>query len=318
MQTDTSVPSRKQRPRKLVTSIGSSKRRALPRYFMSGSDAQREMYARARHLLNFRSYGLRRRLAEEQKAARAFEIARDKGFTILPPGTFAEVDEIVAFAQDVAANAPDSNDTKKAQLRRNFIDPADLHLDSVYVRFALRPDILAAISAYLEMVPVLVDIDVWHSVHHNGEFSNSQLYHCDPEDVSQVKIFLYCNDVTPQSGPLTVVDAANSQRVRDELKYLYRGERQRVSDEDVRRLIKPEDEVAVTGPAGTCAFVDTSRCLHFGSRVEEATSSRILTLFQYTTSFAFAYPLDFRPVAPYKHLAQPSLPQLQQLVLGAV
>lgn len=305
------------RPRKLVTSIGSSNRKAVPRFFMSGSDSRRDTFAKARHLLNFKSYVLRQRLASEQQKSKTFEIPCDKGFAIVPPGTFEEVDELVKFAQQALASAPAAVDTKKAQLRRNFIDPKLLQPGSPHLQFALRPDILAAISQYLGVAPVLVDIDVWHSVHHGGEFSNSQLWHCDPEDTSQVKIFVYCNEVTPEGGPLTVMDAANSQRVRENLNYVYRGERQRVSDDEVRKLIDPALEIPIVGPAGTCAFVDTSRCLHFGSRVQEESSSRILTLFQYTTPFAFAYPLDFRAVAPYKHLAQPGMPELQRLVLGA-
>ena len=54
-----------------------------------------------------------------------------------------------------------------------------------------------------------------------------------------------------------------------------------ISDREVYQLVPKEKQVAVIGPPANGAFVDTSRCLHQGSRAKER--PRLVFQFQYVT-----------------------------------
>jgi hypothetical protein len=195
----------------------------------------------------------------------------------------------------------------------NVIDAATLTLESAVVRLALREDILAAVCRYLGVVPFLSAINVFHSDTVKGRLTSSQLHHCDGDDVTQVKIFVYCSDVDERSGPLTVVPAAGSAHVRRRTGYQYRS---RLTDAQMREVLGPASEHAIVGPSGTTAFVDTSRCFHYGSRVASDASPRLVTMVQYQTPYSFLLPSSAQASLPFRRLVAPSLTPLQRLVLG--
>jgi hypothetical protein len=172
------------------------------------------------------------------------------------------------------------------------------------------------VSAYLGVVPVLNTVDVWHSRSVGGDPRSSQLFHLDNADVSQIKLFVHCTDVADTSGPLSVLDAARSRRLAK--KTGYRIGDGRISDERAGEVLgEAAEPIRLTGPAGTAHFVDTSRCFHFGSRVERDSPARTVAMFQYLTPYAFAFTRDHREEAPHRRLATAELPELQRLVLGA-
>ncbi len=290
----------------------------LPRFAMSGNDGRRELYANAKNMLSMRAVSARRRIAEEADAGE-LQIPNEQGFALYPPQTFPETEELVQWANNrVAELKPETLQTRKAQLKQGFLDMSTLHRDSLHTKFALRPDVLGAIARYLGVAPILADIDVWYSTHADSQkYSNSQLWHCDTIDTTQVKIFLYSNEVTIDSGPLVVMGADASKKLRDSLSYVYSGDRVRVSDEEANAVVQPKDQHPIVGPSGTWAFVDSSRCFHYGSRVNDAAPPRIVTVFQYFTPSAFVFPIDYRKIAPLKHLATPEMLPIQRMALGA-
>jgi hypothetical protein len=292
--------------------------KALFKYYRGGTDARRDTYVNLRQRMDRAGFEARRQAAQQSTSQAGFEIPREQGFKVFPPGTFSEVDEVVRAAQQRIANiAPEKLQGGKSQLKTGLLDMSTLSLDSPHLRFALREDVLAAVAKYLGVAPVLAHIDVWYSIHEGGALKNKHLYHCDWEDTSQIKIFVYGSDVLEESGPLVVMGADTSKFVRDKLGYTYVGERQRVQDEEVAALVGDKDQYPVIGPVGTCAFVDTSRCFHFGSRVEAAGTARLVTNFQYLTPYAFELPLNYSEAVPFRHLATPELSPLQRLALGA-
>ena len=290
----------------------------LPKYFKGGNDAQREAFTRWKRTVGARTYRQSTDLLPQAQQRAEWEIPREKGFRIFPPGTFPETEELMQTAREVVARATrDRAKSNKSQILQRLLDMKQLTLDSPHVKFGLREDILDAITVYLGIAPVLEDIDIWNSISVGSDtWDNSQLWHCDSIDLTQIKIFLYSNDVGADSGPLTVVSADASKRVRDALDYKYIGEA-RVPDEEINKLVSGEEIQPITGPAGTCVFVDTSRCFHYGSRVREGASSRIITLYQYLSPTAFVFPIDYRRKAPLRRLAAPQLSPLQRAVLGA-
>lgn len=284
----------------------------LSRYFRRGTDRGRRLYAAFRRLAHFPTVRRHRRLAALHAGEATFEIPRDQGFLSFAPDRFEEVPGIVSEARRTADGQWNDPRGSKKMFLVNRLDPATLRLDSPLVRLALRPDILAAVSNYLGMVPIFSYAAVYRSEHAPApKLRSSQIFHCDSDDVSHVKIFVLCNDVGPANGPLTILPAALSERVRRRLGYRFA---ERLRDEQAEAVLGSRPWQPMTGPAGTLLFVDTSRCFHFGSRVEEGAEPRVVAMIQYLTPFSFLLPGP-RETAVYRHLVEASLTPLQRLVL---
>lgn len=235
---------------------------------------------------------------------------------VAPSGRFPETDAIVnearaALASYDSVNPPAGKNRKR--FLQNVLDASTLTLDSPILRLALRADVLSSVSRYLGVVPLLTTISVFHSDTVAGDPTSSQLYHCDGDDVTQIKIFVYCTDVDPPSGPLTLLDAATTREVQRRTGYWYR---HRLTDEQVQAAVGAPREHVIVGPTGTTVFVDTSRCFHFGSRVAAGAPPRLAAMIQYQTPYSFMLPAAAETAAPFRRLLNPSLSPLQRLVLG--
>jgi hypothetical protein len=244
------------------------------------------------------------------------DIPPQDGFLVVAPGRFPETEAIVRDARTALAGydtaTPPAGKNRKRFLQ-NVLDSSALTLDSAIVRLALRDDVLSAVSRYLGTVPLLTTISVFHSDTVAGDPTSSQLYHCDGDDVTQVKIFVYCTDVDMPSGPLTLLDAATTREVQRRTGYWYR---HRLTDDQVKAAVGTPREHVILGPTGTAVFVDTSRCFHFGSRVAPGAPPRLATMIQYQTPYSFMLPAAAETAAPFRRLLAPSLSPLQRLVLG--
>lgn len=128
--------------------------------------------------------------------------------------------------------------------------------------------ILQPIREYFDSKPVLLSASVWFSPNdHKVSNFNSQLFHFDREDFRQIKCFIPIDDLTTDCGPMTVLPASGSASL---IKALWkRGKipstKGRYDDQMVDRLVT-SPQIELTGPIGTIMMVDTTQCLHFGSR----------------------------------------------------
>ena len=275
----------------------------------------RRIYHHARRIERY-VLDAERRAALRQLPATDFAITAVDGFLVLPPGRFAETAGIVAEAQQALslfdASAPPGGKNRKRFLQ-NVLEASTLLLDSPILTFALRDDVLSTVSRYLGTVPFLTSVQVFHSDAVDDVPTSSQLYHCDGDDVTQIKVFIYCSDVNPASGPLTVLDAATTTTVQRRTNYWYRN---RLTDEQVHNAVGTSGEHPILGPTGTTALVDTSRCFHFGSRVASDAPARLVTMIQYQTPYSFMLPTSAQHTLPFRGLIRPGMAQLQRQVLG--
>lgn len=287
----------------------------IAKAFRRKGPAARRMFVNARRATRFFKDAPRRSAMAALPDA-GVSIPVDAGFLVMPPDRFPETAAIVADARAALdrfdGSAPRQGKNKKRFLQ-DVLDRSTLTLESAVVGFALRPDVLAMVSRYLGIVPLLSTIAVFHSDTTDGAPTSSQLYHCDGDDITQVKIFVYCTDVTPESGPLTVLDATRTWQLQERTGYQFRD---RLSDAKVRKIIGDATGYPILGPSGTAAFVDTSRCFHFGSRVAPAAPPRLVTMIQYQTPYSFVIAADGEESLPFRRLSTPSLTPLQRLVLG--
>jgi hypothetical protein len=286
-----------------------------------GTVGQRRTLVAARKNAARERDAARIRLAGELARGAQRSIPRERGFLVVSPGALEGTADLIATTNDVIDSIGHdrlmSGKTKGGFLARGFLPDEAMAPDSPYLRFALGEDVIGPIAAYLGVVPVLTEFDVWYSAHGPNSPRSSQLWHLDPADTTQVKVWVHCSDVGEDSGPLTIVDATASDQLADWIGYRYDEEHYRVPDDTVRDFAGEKGIVPLAGPSGTVAFVDTSMCFHFGSRVSAGAPPRRMVLLQYLTPYAFDFVSDHREEAPLRGLATAGSSELERLVLGA-
>lgn len=199
----------------------------------------------------------------------------------------------------------------KQAFYRHLLNDDDLRRNPDLVEFALSGPLLGAVTRYLGMVPYLTRVDLVYSVSRGtDEKIESQLFHLDHEGLRQVKYFIYVYDVDEPEGPFTFLPADTSFRVVNDVRGWRnthgRGnvESRRYLDEEIAGVNAAHDIVTVKGPAGAGVAVDTSRCLHLGSRVSPG-AFRLVLYLQYCTTREQTNVFDVARFAgdPVKHLA---------------
>jgi len=193
---------------------------------------------------------------------------------------------------------------------------AGLDRFSALMRFALSPAVVAVAASYLGLVPRLAGVTILESRAQPGDVAGSQLFHCDYEDVRQVKIFVGCSDTRSENGPLCAIPAEQSRRVKSAIHYRYGDTRFRVPDAVVNDHVSADGIEEFTGPPGSVTFIDTSSCFHYGSRIAPGAAGRLVVQFQYLSPAAFE--LVFAPTIRRPVLAGAAgATALERMVLGA-
>ena len=293
----------------------------LGRRYISGTTHQRDWYASISRIMRRHSIARRKAVAQQFFSMHfgKWSIPREKGVMVVPADQIPEASRVIHAAQNLVDMQEEIGAKKKKskpQLVSDLLPQSTITLDSAYMEFGLHDDILSVVARYLGLVPILASIEVWFSLPSMvPEWGNSQLYHCDWADISQVKVFVHASDVGLENGPLTVIHSNASQKVREALGYQFIGGN-RLPDKEILPLIDAEAEQALIGPTGTVSFVDTSQCFHYGSRVKANASARIVIIYQFVNPSAFLFPLGYGKKHPFEHLCHEHLPELQQLVLG--
>ena len=173
-------------------------------------------------------------------------------------------------------------------------------------RLVARP-ILDAASAYLGTVPKLSGARLCWSPE-NDTARSSQLFHFDYEDLTQLKMFINIFDTTEEQGPLTFLPADISQQVERSIGRVLG----RVQDEQIYEGGGRGHELKLIGSPGSGAFLDTSRCLHYGSRFNRR--DRLVLIIQFLKCHS-----SYRVTAPFQvsqDLSTFEWDPVQQLVLN--
>jgi len=244
---------------------------------------------------------------------------RRDGYALVNPSQLPGVERVIPLALDLfnekkrqleASSGPASElHAKKWAFMRSVLNNRDLYEHPGLVDFALSDGLLSLVTNYLGTIPHLNRVDLLYSVAHGGEEAiSSQIYHLDPEGRRQAKLFLNLREVGPDEGPFTFIPASETERIVNAVK------QRRSSDEDMQMARYLDDELAavhgfekaisVMGSPGSGVLVDTSRCLHFGSRVKPGTY-RLCLYIQYCSSREHGNLFDVARYQqdPIRHLA---------------
>jgi hypothetical protein len=195
----------------------------------------------------------------------------------LPAGTISEVDAAVEFTQKLWRDRRFSTVRKrKEDYRATILAPRTYEEAPPIFDLAFSDDVLSIAIDYLGEVPVLHNIEVW-ATPTNNLMKGSQYYHRDGGRwyLRRAKFLFNMIDIGPNNGPFTFLPANVSMQVANASGRVAG----RFEDDEIFKSASKSDEVCLIGPAGTGAVVDSSRCLHFGSRAREG--NRLLIMFHF-------------------------------------
>ncbi|MGY6554727.1 MAG: hypothetical protein ACXIUM_09415 [Wenzhouxiangella sp.] len=174
----------------------------------------------------------------------------------------------------------------------------------------LDRSLLDAAARYLGTWPRLEGAVLWWTPP-NETLDSSQQWHIDELAQRQVKILLNCSDVADDCGPLHFLPAARSDGLRAHLGH----RRGRVDEDQLLGQLGPQEILKATGPAGSAVMLDSSRCLHFGSRGNQR--DRLVLAFHFLPADA---PVDTRYHVEPRTFSGPlaELDELQRLALAGL
>lgn len=127
--------------------------------------------------------------------------------------------------------------------------------DDPFVQVALHPSVLAVANGYLKLRSTLRALELWLTEPTPGPAIQTQLWHRDADDLLNVKLFLYFNDVTRGAGPFTYAPRTHPLGDRRELPE--RDTEWRSTDEQMSRIVPQDEWLVCEGTAGTAVFADT-------------------------------------------------------------
>jgi hypothetical protein len=237
----------------------------------------------------------RSRLAKEfsSRVAHA-EMSRNQGCLLLPPNHFSDMPEVIAICHEIFESKGGRADSHlggrrmKGDYLRNLLSNDDLHGYPRLVDFALSDAAMGMAASYLGTIPYLNRVDLLYSIPRAGDDKvSSQLFHVDPEGLTQVKFFINVFDVGEGEGPFTFIPADETARIIRDVSRLRQQQGKphagRYLDDEIAAVGATGAIVRVMGAQGSGVAVDTSRCLHLGSRVGPG-SFRLCLYIQYCTT----------------------------------
>jgi len=134
----------------------------------------------------------------------------------------------------------------------------------------------------------------------------TQCLHRDNWDRKHVKVFVNLTDVTEDDGPLCLLPADVSTWLMKKTGHYWNCKPYR-DDSEWKRYVSDKDFVKVTGPSGTVAIVDTSACLHYGSRTRAGRQRQVFVI-HYTEFSAYSDAVT----GEYEDINLPTCPELAQ------
>lgn len=200
------------------------------------------------------------------------------GWALDTSGNLPYLEELLREADEVIEQRGEklSPNDQYRSFFRHLTDIDDLRTWPSFLSFITSSQLLATVCDYLQFVPALTKtlptgVRFVESGKHLDAKSHlpprdSQLYHVDPYDHPMVYVIVLLRDCTSQSGPFTFLPRSISEQVSARHNYWSRGVPYRLSDDQVYEVADPRDAIRLTYPRGTVLFIDTSHCMHYGSR----------------------------------------------------
>jgi hypothetical protein len=236
----------------------------------------------------------------------ATQMDSKKGYARIDPGYFGDFEGVAALCERLfqvkrakieqeVADVSRGTDQEREKFRstkrkflRNLFSNDDLRRNPEFVDFALDDATLGLATDYLGTLPYLHRVDLLYSLpRENDDQIASQLFHVDPEGLTQVKFFINIFEIGDAEGPFTFIPADETKRILKDIRVLRRKRGKphvgRYTDEEIAAVGGRDSIIQIKGPRGAGVAIDTSRCLHMGSRVRPG-AFRLCIYLQYCTT----------------------------------
>ena len=289
-----------------------------PENFFFRTDTRRFVYKCAAQLACARKLSLRKKLSRQLPTIPPqYHISKKEGLHL-----FDSENEFVpekSAALTAADAIIDSIETQRGmtpssrEFMENFIGPWQLEQYPALLRLGLAEPVLAMVTKYLGELPTLPYIFLWRSQPTPGPLKTSQFYHLDHSDVRQIKLFIFLSNIDEQNGPLSVIPASSSLKLKKKLRYNWFPENRRVYDEDMHCHPESSSLKSLVGKKGTAVFADTSRLFHYGSRMKKGI--RYILVYRYLTTSNFLFNPFVEKSYPLAHMVSPDHSPIQRAVL---
>jgi hypothetical protein len=204
---------------------------------------------------------------------------------------------------------------------RSLLFPGDLERYPSYLNFVLSSEVLSVGMDYMKTIPIFsktrppgvrfMESNIKLDPDSELPPRDSQLYHIDFYDSPMFYILVLLKDVTMDCGPWTFLPASVSERISKKIGYREKGRGYRIQDSDIRPHIQPGEEIVFACPQGSVLFIDSSKCLHFGSR--KALLPRYMMMYGLTTPCRRDFSRAF--MSPFKYPIRPGDSRLRRMVL---
>jgi hypothetical protein len=232
-------------------------------------------------------YVQRRTLARRVATSSPFahKVTEDNGYWLFGPQEVPGAKEAAALTvrayQDLKQSGAleDQKGNKKKHLRA-ILRGDDFAKYPEIGRFVVSRPVLEVAAGYFGSAPILSSICLFWSVI-NDSVVSSQKWHVDGEDTRQLKLFVNSWDLADEHGPLTFFPASTTDAILNTAKRetrLNAGD-MNFDDDFIDGGSHGKSPIKVVGEAGAGVFIDTSRCVHFGSR--RNTKERLMLMVQY-------------------------------------
>lgn len=179
----------------------------------------------------------------------------------------------------------DGGVTKKYRIR---LLSKQIASDSPFLALALDSRLLAAVDSYMGMRSYLRSIDLWWDRPTSGPEMDTQLWHRDADDLMNVKVFIYFNDVDVDGGPFCFIRGSHPRGGRRRIMPEF-DDAGRTTDGQMANLVPPSGWSVCTGSIGTVIMCDTCG-YHKG--LKPLSKDRIMFVSHYTSGTP-RYPRSF-------------------------
>lgn len=196
------------------------------------------------------------------------------------------IDEAIRQAKNALLSNYKVSDGKKYLRIIGSLNNGEITKDSPIYRLFVNDEIVSFVRNYLNEIPILQDISVLYSPKSNQqagikEYSGSQLFHRDGDDLKSMKIWVLCDTVTLESGPTVLIPYKCSEIVADEIKY--RTGRKVESDLPFQEHLS--SAIHLVGNIGKVFATDTVSCFHYGSRTS-SDKDRLVIMAHFVTKYS--------------------------------
>ena len=175
--------------------------------------------------------------------------------------------------QDVLRRQDSGSDTKDFYLH---LLGKEFEVESPFIQLAIQDRLLGLVNGYMGMRSYLRSVQVWLHFPTPGDAKETQLWHRDDDDLMNVKVFIYLNDVDKNAGPFCFIPRTHPLGNRQ---VNFRAS-ERVSDAEMAAAISPAEWKVCTGLTRTVILADT---VGYHRGLKPVGQHRLVLALQYTS-----------------------------------